>query len=306
MSAVWGKGKRKSSIVRTGSPWVNATVDAFASYLRAYTIAGLHTPGTKTCVEAFVGAGYRRRKVDAPFAGAKSELAMPTLAEDQPQDLLAGMSKMMLETNPAFHAYRFIDPTPARKTAIRDLRREFPWLERDKALRAGVPSDELSALSAIEWKDHRALLFLDPFGMDVEWEAIAGIARTGAIDLWVLYPLGLPLSRLASDTVDVPGAWRRHLDQLLGSDAWRSEFVRAAPEPSLFRDELAIAHTRSVVIGRHVAARLRSVFPAVSETPQVLRDDVGRPLYLCCFAASARDATTSIRFANSLLSKLAK
>ena len=36
-----------------------------------------------------------------------------------------------------------------------------------------------------DWSSHRAVLFLDPYGMQVEWTTIEAIARTGAIDLWL-------------------------------------------------------------------------------------------------------------------------
>jgi hypothetical protein len=35
------------------------------------------------------------------------------------------------------------------------------------------------------------VLFLDPYGMQVDWTTIEAIARTKAIDLRVLFPLGI-------------------------------------------------------------------------------------------------------------------
>jgi three-Cys-motif partner protein len=39
-----------------------------------------------------------------------------------------------------------------------------------------------------DWRSHRAVLFLDPYGMQVEWQTIEAIAKTAAIDLWLLFP----------------------------------------------------------------------------------------------------------------------
>lgn len=33
-------------------------------------------------------------------------------------------------------------------------------------------------------------MFLDPYGMQVDWATIEAIAKTKAIDLWILFPLG--------------------------------------------------------------------------------------------------------------------
>ena len=42
----------------------------------------------------------------------------------------------------------------------------------------------------------RAVLFLDPYGMEVEWDTMVAIAKTQAIDLWILFPLGIAVNRL--------------------------------------------------------------------------------------------------------------
>jgi hypothetical protein len=39
-----------------------------------------------------------------------------------------------------------------------------------------------SAIKQDGWKDTRAVLFLDPYGMEVEWKTLEAIAATGAID----------------------------------------------------------------------------------------------------------------------------
>lgn len=41
----------------------------------------------------------------------------------------------------------------------------------------------------------RAVVFLDPFGMQVEWRTIERIGQTKAIDLWILFPLGVAVNR---------------------------------------------------------------------------------------------------------------
>src|SRR5258707_11201188 len=40
-----------------------------------------------------------------------------------------------------------------------------------------------------EWKSARAVLFLDPYGMEVDWETLVAIAATKAIDVWFLFSL---------------------------------------------------------------------------------------------------------------------
>ncbi len=40
------------------------------------------------------------------------------------------------------------------------------------------------------------MVFLDPYGMQVEWSTIEALAATKAIDLWYLFPLGVGVARL--------------------------------------------------------------------------------------------------------------
>ena len=44
-----------------------------------------------------------------------------------------------------------------------------------------------------DWRRTRAVIFLDPYGMQVEWSLVEQIARTHGVDLWLLFPLGAAL-----------------------------------------------------------------------------------------------------------------
>jgi three-Cys-motif partner protein len=67
-----------------------------------------------------------------------------------------------------------------------------------------------------DWTSRRAVLFLDPYGMQVEWRTIEAIAATKAIDLWLLFPLGIGVNRLLTKSGDIPESWRNRLNLLLG------------------------------------------------------------------------------------------
>jgi hypothetical protein len=42
------------------------------------------------------------------------------------------------------------------------------------------------------------------YGMQVDWTTVEAIARTKAIDLWVLFPLGIGVNRLLTKSGDIP------------------------------------------------------------------------------------------------------
>jgi three-Cys-motif partner protein len=43
-----------------------------------------------------------------------------------------------------------------------------------------------------DWRAYRTVMFLDPYGMQVDWSLIEAIANTRAVDLWILFRLALP------------------------------------------------------------------------------------------------------------------
>ncbi len=62
-------------------------------------------------------------------------------------------------------------------------------------------------LQRTNWRSTRAVIFLDPYGMQVDWEIIELIGRTQAIDLWLLFPLGVAVNRLLTKSAPPPKKW---------------------------------------------------------------------------------------------------
>lgn len=150
------------------------------------------------------------------------------------------------------------------------------------------------------------MLFLDPYGMQVEWQTIVAAAHTRAIDLWVLFPLALGVNRLLTTSGEIPAAWRHRLSVLLGNDTWHEDFYRVVHEPTLLgTDEERVIKASTETIGQYFNSRLKTIFAGVAEQPAVLRNSRNSPLYLLCFAAgnpSGKDI--ALRIANHLLKKV--
>lgn len=227
----------------------------------------------------------------------------PDLAEPAPQALLDGSARMALHVTPRFDRYIFIDSSPGRCAQLETLKDEFPNLAHDITIHPADANAEIQKLCRMKWISHRAVLFLDPYGMQVDWETISAVAATKAIDMWLLFPLGIGVNRLLKKSGDVPPAWRSRLDTLLGTTDWYDEFYTVESTPTLFgTDEQRVTKAATETIGRYFNERLKSVFAAVSEKPAVLRNSKNCPLYLFCFAAgNAKGAPIATRIADNLL-----
>lgn len=158
---------------------------------------------------------------------------------------------------------------------------------------------------AIEWRSTRAVMFLDPYGMQLEWGTIEKIAATRAIDLWLLFPLGVGVNRLLTKSGDIPSGWRHRLDVLLGTSEWPRDLYRVEKVADLFGSEADLVVKASVeVIGRYFNDRLKTIFAGVAEVPAVLRNSKGSPLYLLCFAAAnEKGASIALKIAEHILRK---
>lgn len=157
-----------------------------------------------------------------------------------------------------------------------------------------------------KWKSRRAVLFLDPYGMQVEWKTIEAIASTKAIDLWLLFPLGIGVNRLLTKSGDIPDSWRQRLDLLLGTPDWYDEFYKVETSVDLFGNALEKPIKEKMeTIGRYFNNRLKEVFAGVVEEPGVLRNSANNPLYLLCFAVgNERGKNIALRIAEHLLKEV--
>jgi three-Cys-motif partner protein len=292
-----------------GGAWTTTKLNVLAGYLRSYTTAlqdkpTKEGPFRKAYIDAFAGTGYRDARRDDD--STQTLLAMPDLAEPEPQELLDGSARLALRTEPRFDRYVFIERSSRHVKELELLKAEFPDLAKHIQIRRGDANAEIQDLCSKNWSSRRAVLFLDPYGMQVEWKTIEAIAATQAIDLWVLFPLGIGVNRLLTRTGDIPASWRKRLDLLLGTEDWYDEFYKVEPMPSLFGGEQErVVKATMETIGRYFNERLRSIFAGVVDRPGVLRNSSNNPLYLLCFAAgNERGKDIAIRIASHLLKEL--
>jgi three-Cys-motif partner protein len=291
---------------RFGGDWTSEKLAILAKYLSAYTTALKNQRQfTKGYIDAFAGTGYRTNK----SRGTKTPSLFdnfPDLAGDDTKTLLDGSARIALKTEPAFDGFIFIEKNKRRSDALEALKEEFR--ELNIQIRPGEANDELRRICRrTDWRTRRAVLFLDPYGMQVEWETILAVAATHAIDMWLLFPLGIGVNRLVTKDGNIPAAWRRRLDLLLGTDEWFDEFYKSEKSPSLFDGpdgpSERLVKAKVDTIAHYFTRRLREVFPAVALSPRALRNSQGNPMYLLHFASgnAGQGGKTAVKIANSLL-----
>ncbi len=285
-----------------GGNWTDRKLETVEKYLQPYTTIMSKQNFRFAYIDAFAGTGYNTiRDEDDPQTTLFSDLT-----EDEPTRFRDTSVQIALKIQPPFQTYFFIEKDEKRFAALQNLKTTFPQLDiRPQNQDANT---FLKEICAKKWNKNRAVLFLDPFGMQVSWDTIEAIAATQAIDMWYLFPLGVGVSRLLKRDGDIKLQWREKLNSIFGDTAWYDAFYHTEQEPKLpmFPDEPSktrIVKTANFdAITAYILKRLNTVFAGVARNPLKLTNSKNNPLYLLCFAASnPKGAPIAVRIAEQVL-----
>jgi three-Cys-motif partner protein len=284
-----------------GGSWTEDKLSRVQRYLCAWTKVMMNQPYSTVYIDAFAGTGYRElQSEDRP-----GELMMPELAEEEPQRFIDGSVRNALQVDPGFDRYVFVDLDPAKAAELDALKLQFPVRASSIKVITEDANRYLQKLCARPiWDKHRAVLFLDPFGMEVHWDTITAIAKTQAIDLWYLFPLGA--NRVLRRDGNISESHRAKLTALLGSAGWEQVFYQRRSVQNLFgeEDELVYKCGSYPELTKFFVQRLEEVFPGVAQNPLTLCNSRGTPLFLLCFAVSnpsPRARTAALKIAEHIL-----
>lgn len=291
-----------------GGDWTTEKLEIVRRYLAAYTTALKKTSFRIAYIDAFAGTGYRTRR----RRGESSQITQepipgfpPEYYERDSQGFLDGSARIALQVEPQFHKYIFIENNPKRFSELERLKDDFPERRDDIILKPEEANAYLQDLCLNRsWKSRRAVLFLDPYGMQVEWKTIEAVGKTKAIDLWILFPLGVAVNRMVTKSGKISTAWRRRLDIMFGDTGWFEEFYRSSVRQDLFGREKAelekVANFDS--IGQYFVRRLETVFHQAAPNPRPLYNSRNIPLFLLCFATgNEKGAPIAMKIANHIL-----
>ncbi|MBN2425789.1 MAG: three-Cys-motif partner protein TcmP [Calditrichaceae bacterium] len=176
-----------------GGPWTEKKLQAFEEYVLAYLKIMHKNPYWKTIYfDGFAGCGERNIEKNAP-----NLFDLDLDSGDANVYRGAAERLIKLQKPDIFDWYYFIDKDA---TSIKKLESKLKSIQESKnkniIYRANDCNEELVKLSgALKKRKYAALIFLDPFGMQINWESIAQLAGSRS-DLWILLPTGMIINRL--------------------------------------------------------------------------------------------------------------
>lgn len=269
-----------SSDHQFGSVSTDLKLSLVGGYLRAFTKALRPKFSKLWYIDAFAGTGERTVVTpgrDADMLGAKI---------DEKVERRRGSATIAIEISPAFDRLIFIEMRPKHCNALRELRSHHPQRNIDV-----VPGDANAAIIELidkhDWSDTRAVMFLDPYGMSVEWRTLEAIRKTRAIDVWYLVSLAGFFRQATRDAEKLDASKRNALTRMIGTPDWENDWYQMTHRTDLFGDtDEKLARTAEVDdMEAYFGKRLRTLFPEVLP-PLRLNDSRGIPQFALFFAIS--------------------
>lgn len=243
-----------------GGDWTTEKLSMVKRYLERYTTALKNQPFRTAYIDAFAGTGYHTHRPKKKSESAQASIpGFPLeLLEKDSQEFMDGSARIALQVEPRFNKYIFIEKNPKRFAELEKLKDDFPDKRDDIILVAADANAYLQDLCRNRnWRTRRAVLFLDPYGMQVEWETIKAVGETRAIDLWLLFPLGVAVNRMVTKNGKINRAWRRKLDIMFGDTGWYDEFYKESVSHGLFGAKSQLKKVATFdSIGRYFVRRL--------------------------------------------------
>jgi three-Cys-motif partner protein len=288
-----------------GGKWTEEKLKRLKKYLRAYTIIFDKNVKAKffitTYVDGFAGTGSRF------ISKEEEDIMLPFFEDEDVINFKQGSAQIALEVEPSFDRYIFIELNPNFASELKNFRQRYPHkANKIKIIQKDANNFIQDWCSQTNWAKNRAVVFLDPYGMQVEWDTIKAIAETKAIDLWILFPVGQAVNRLLTKRKPPEGIWAEKLTKIFGTEEWKKAFYAEEKQTSLFGSkQKAYAKTANFdTIGKFFVKRLEKIFAKVAHNPLQLCNSKNVPIFLLCFAAgNPKGAKTAVKIAENILSR---
>lgn len=227
-----------------GGDWTSIKLnEILRPYLDAYTTALKNTKFELHYIDGFAGSGN--------WIPADSTSLHP----------LPGSPKLALSiTDRSFDVFHFIDKKAKNAQSLHTLKKANP--SRKIHIHQNDANLIIPKICESFGSNMRAVVFLDPFGMQLKWETITKIAATKKMDCWILCPTeaiqrNLPKKRLPDNSNAI------RLDTLFGGrNHWKDLYeIRGLFDPT---DIIRLPNKQSAIMHAY-HNRLKEVFHTVSQ-----------------------------------------
>lgn len=271
-----------------GGDWTKIKIQILVEYARAYLEIMKDRKFFKLLYfDGFAGSGFivKDKKVDV--------------------DITVGAAKRIIEIDKPrpFDTYYFVEKDKKNFNLLTaSTKGEYPQKEiycvcddcNKKLL------DLADYLRTPENKNIRTLAYIDPCGMQVNWNSIDTLKGL-PLDMWILVPTGMGVNRLLKKNGDISEAWLKRLNLFLGLDIEEIKRLFYTQIPTLFEEITHVEKERKAIekSAEIYEQRLRKVFDFVSK-PYELKNTTNTVMYHLFLTSNNK---TAVKIGNDIVRK---
>lgn len=278
-----------------GGPWTEDKLDAFEKYVKAYlTILNKYRDKYNWKLiyfDGFAGSGSREGKT---YSDLKNDLFDANYIIDEEKDSYKGAAERVLNIDlRGFDFYYFIDKDKESNDKLKEKLNIYNDEKKRLVFRTNDANAEIIKLADAMHRNNNlaALVLLDPFGMQIDWDSIKQLAGTRT-DIWILVPTGVIINRLLDRKAEL-----KHIDllkKIFGEDETfiREYFFEKKVEKTLFGEEEIVVKVNNSIqrIAELYINKLKDIFDHVTPNALVLRNTRNVPIFHFVFASNNESA----------------
>lgn len=285
-----------------GGPWTEKKLDAFVKYVQAYLTIMKQHPGWKTIYfDGFAGSGTKEKEKEI-----KTDLYDELEITKEEERIYKGAAErvLTLDNNLGFDYYYFIDKKESSLEKLRSkLSQKVDLSNKKVSFKPGDANKWIIELAnALKSQSYAALVFLDPFGMQIDWTSIEALKGTRS-DVWILVPTGVIVNRLLDRAAEL-----KYTDKLqsffgLSEQEIKAIFYKQEKMTTLFGEIESINKISKPIqkIAKIYVERMKGIWKYVTEEPLRLDNRNGVPLFHFVFASNN---ATGLKIAKQIIKKL--
>lgn len=276
-----------------GGDWTEAKIEILVEYAKAYlTIMNKFADqyGWKLMYfDGFAGSGFIKK------------------GNDTNRKLIIGAARRILELEEprSFDMYYFVEKEAQNADELRKNTKDV-YPEKYINIASTDCNEKIQSMGAFlksaEGKNYKVLAYIDPCGMQLNWESLAALQKL-KIDVWVLVPTGMGVNRLLKNNGKISDAWLDRLEIFLGME--KNEildyFYSQTVVPTLFGDEIVTTKEDKAIekSAKLYQERLNQLFEYVSN-PYILKNKSNSIMFHFYMASNNQKA---IKVANDITKK---
>lgn len=292
----------KEPATKWGGKWTNKKLDAFSKYVSAYlTIMSKQKQWKTIYFDGFAGSGTRHKKKN-------TEVLNLLQFDTEDENVYKGAAERILSlpNNLSFDFHYFVD---LEDKSLEKLKNKLSELQKNHKkpfqYKTGDCNTWIKDLADVMHNcpnKYAALVLLDPFGMQINWDSIEMLKDTRS-DVWILVPTGVIVNRLLNKNGEL-----KHIDKLqsffgLTETEIREYFYHKENHNTLFGEMEKMEKINDPIqkIAELYIRKMKTIWKFVTERPLILVNSKSCPIYHFVFASNNKSATN---IAKQIITKL--